>query len=154
MEIDINTYIPQIGDKIERTDTRSGTVTVGVVSSINGYGNPFDSSKKWLFTREEWVYSAERGDYTYRLLSRKPKDPVVGEEFVLGEHEEFFMNLPPGTVYVVADSVTHDPGRPAERVRMVLPNKEVIYSDNSRKRMHTIVSMFGTGMYKIIYLPD
>lgn len=67
-------FIPQLGDKMERTDIQTGTVVTGIISNIaetfTGHRG-YDSSGLVLYMRS--------ANYSHRLLYREPQKLKVGD---------------------------------------------------------------------------
>lgn len=72
------TYVPQVGDKIERTDKVSGTVTVGSISMFR------DNTKIALDSNGTVLWQRSHSDFntSYRLLFRYKPKAKVGDHVI------------------------------------------------------------------------
>lgn len=144
------TYVPQVGDKIE--STKGDTVLIGVVDRWGGpiglqsdgnynYHNPVTAHDKSGML----LYINRDNGWAYRLLSRKPRSLKVGD-IISGE--EVGILLTPGSIVTKMNVV------PAYDI--VVLNTDEEYSDRSRCPFHRVDKGYAwpriTGDVRIKYI--
>lgn len=145
-------YEPRLGDKVEKTHLKSGTVTVGTVRSIAIIGGAPISAWDNDGIHGNWLWNRDNEDHSFRLLSRGPRPYKVGD-LVEGVEAK---DLPFGTVIrKIADSYgRYTASQEYEVIKLASPGSEL----RPRIRYRRLDANFSwgniTGAWIIQYLPS